>query len=906
MKKLFYLVLAAVLFVVGCSESFDDSKIWDKLDDHESRIAKLEELCKQMNTNISSLQTLVNALNQNDYITNVAPISKNGEEVGYTITFKSGKTITIYHDKDGLTPVVGVKLFNGDYHWTVDGEWLLDDNGNKIKAVGSDGTDGKDGITPQLKIEEGYWYISYDNGASWKQLGKATGEDGKDGQDGANGADGKDGDSFFQSVTQDDEYVYFTLADGTQITLAKEQVLEITFNTEECFVNGGESYEVTYTITGADADTKIAAMAHDNYTVKVVPTDYKSGKIVVTAPSADITESQVLVFVSKGTQTIMRVLYFVKGVLTISTDNVSLEYDDTTFEVKVTTNLDYTVHIPEEASSWLSVASTRAIREETLSFAVEENTTAERRSTIVELRNNGKTVQSIAVSQNVNPKYIPASNQIFYTSTNGKIVEPKTPSAFGAVIVSNTYANGVGVIVFDRNITTIGDWAFSGCSLTSITIPDSVTEIGDSAFFGCNSLTSITIPDSVTTIGDYAFQYCSSLTSVTIPDSVTTIGRYAFLKCSSLTTITIGDSVTEIESYAFEGCSSLTRITIPDSVTEIGRSAFFSCSSLTSVTIGDSVTTIGESAFSNCSNLTSITIPDSVTSIASYAFTNCSSLKSVNITDIAAWCSISFAESNNPLYYAPNLYLNGKLVTDLVIPDSVTTIGNYAFRNCSSLTSITIPDSVTTIGMDAFSGCKSLASVTIGDSVTTIGNQAFQYCSSLTSVSIGDSVTYIGEFAFDNCSSLTSITIPDSVTTIGRYAFLNCSSLTSIAIPDSVTTIEWGAFYGCSNLTSVTIPDSVTTIGNKAFHGCSSLTTAVIGSGVKSIGSSAFENCIFLNEIICKPTTPPTAVLYSGAWNAFKSIGTSPKIYVPVGSGDAYKAAKYWSDYASIIEEKAM
>lgn len=268
MKKLLFAVaLATTLALSSCSEAFDDSRIWDKLDeygesikDHEKRIAALEELCKQMNTNISSLQTLVNALEKRDYITSVAPVRKDGEVVGYTITFANSDTITIYHGedgkdgangKDGYTPQIGVmKDTDGIYYWTLDGEWLLDAKGNKIKAQGTDGqngtngnngtngSDGQDGITPRLKIENDYWYVSYDNGITWQQLGKATGEDGKDGQDGndgadgsdgADGEDGKDGDSIFKSVTQDDEYVYFNLSDGTMITLPKHDKENIQF-----------------------------------------------------------------------------------------------------------------------------------------------------------------------------------------------------------------------------------------------------------------------------------------------------------------------------------------------------------------------------------------------------------------------------------------------------------------------------------------------------------------------------------------------------------------------------------------------------------------------------------------------------------------------------------------------------
>ena len=233
-----------------------------------------------------------------------------------------------------------------------------------------------------------------------------------------------------------------------------------------------------------------------------------------------------------------------------------------------------------------------------------------------------------------------------------------------------------------ENTKIIYDLAFYCCSsLTSITIPDSVTWIGNNAFDNCSSLTSITIPDSVTWIGNNTFGYCSSLTSITIPNSVTSIGSYAFYNCSSLTSATIGNSVTWIGNNAFDNCSSLTSITIPDSVTSIGEDAFYNCSSLTSVTIGNSVTSIDRSAFYNCYSLTSVTIGNSVTSIGNYAFDNCSSL------------------------------------TSITIPNSVTSIERGAFYNCSSLTSITIPNSVTSIGNNAFYNCSSLATITFNGSI---------------------------------------------------------------------------------------------------------------------------------------------------------------------------------------------
>ena len=439
-------------------------------------------------------------------------------------------------------------------------------------------------------------------------------------------------------------------------------------------------------------------------------------------------------------------------------------------------------------------------------------------------------------------------------------------------------------VTIGNGVTSIGDHAFYKCSsLTSITIGDSVASIGDHAFYYCTSLTSITIPDSVTSIGSWAFSNCSSLTSITIPDSVTSIGSYAFSSCSSLTSITIGDGVTSIGDDAFSGCSSLTGVcisdiaawcaidfesdyanplryaknlylngslltdlVIPDSVASIGSHAFGYCTSLTSVTIGNSVTSIGDHAFAGCiitklifaegakavkpemvvckSTLQEVVIPDSVTSIGDDAFYQCNSLTGVYFSDIAAWCAINFESGYaNPLYYANNLYLNGNLVTNLVIPDSVTSIGDLAFLDCDSLSSVTIPDSVTSIGDHAFQACVNLSSVTIGNGVTSIGDYAFQQCDNLTGITIPDSVTNIGNDAFQACDNLSSVTIGNGVTSIGDYAFGGCDSLTSITIPDSVTSIGKYAFYYSANLTRITIGNGITNVKYCAFSGCSSL-----------------------------------------------------------------------------------
>ena len=477
-------------------------------------------------------------------------------------------------------------------------------------------------------------------------------------------------------------------------------------------------------------------------------------------------------------------------------------------------------------------------------------------------------------------------------------------------------------VTIPNSVTSIGEYAFEGCSsLTSVTIPNSVTSIGEYAFEGCSSLTSVTIPESVTSIGYAAFEDCSSLTSVTINsdaivnkqysqnsnlshifgsqvteyvigDNVKGIGKYAFRGCSSLTSVTIPNSVTSIGWDAFYGCSSLTSITIPNSVTSIGEYAFEGCSSLTSVTInsdaivnkaytfssnisnifgsqvteyiiGDNVKGIGDYAFYGCSSLTSVTISNSVTSIGGNTFDGCSSLTSVHITDIAAWCNIDFGDTSaNPLSSAHNLYLNGDLVKDLVIPNSVTSIGGAAFYGCSSLTSVTIPESVTSIGDWAFQDCSSLSSVTIPNSVTSIGSYAFEGCSSLTSVTIPNSVTSIGGSAFEGCSSLTSVTIPNSVTSIGHYAFEDCSKLISVTInSDAIVNKAYTSSSNISNIfgsqvTEYIIGDNVKGIGKSAFAYCSSLTSITIPESVTSIGEWAFSNCSSLTSINVNANNP--------------------------------------------------
>ncbi len=315
-------MICAVMCVGFTSCEYDDEALWKKTNELDTRIKALEEVCEQMNGNISALQTLVNALNNGYVVTSVTPFVSNNVELGYIITFSNNTSIIIYHGKngtngsdgadgtngkdgtdgvDGQTPIIGVKLdTDGVYYWTLNGDWLLDENGNKVKAQGSNGQDGadgtngqdgangtngqngQDGITPQLKIENGYWYVSTDNGATWTQLGKATGNK------------GEQGDSMLQSITQDDTNVYFTLADGTIITIAKQTggssgTLTVSFSQQKDIeINLGETVTINYTITGGGESPIIklfdSEIIEDGWTIELSQTTASTGTITVTCP----------------------------------------------------------------------------------------------------------------------------------------------------------------------------------------------------------------------------------------------------------------------------------------------------------------------------------------------------------------------------------------------------------------------------------------------------------------------------------------------------------------------------------------------------------------------------------------------------------------------------------------------
>lgn len=496
------------------------------------------------------------------------------------------------------------------------------------------------------------------------------------------------------------------------------------------------------------------------------------------------------------------------------------------------------------------------------------------------------------------------NNEIWYTSSDGKIVEPDRIDCFGTQLISNTYIDGKGILTFKSNVTKIGNLAFCHCNrLTSVFIPSGVTTIGEHAFSGCTNLASITIPDSVTNIGQWAFSDCTSLTNIIIPNSVTKIEESVFCRCESLISITIPNDLTTIGVDAFGGCCNLKSVTIPDTVTIIEDCAFGGCKNLTHVTLPSGITKIGSYAFSGCASLTEVVIPESVIEIGGNAFSNCKNLKKIRG---------KFAQDNGRC-----LIKDGKLIafapaelTQYTIPNNVTEIGDGVFADCKSFSSIIIPDSVVTIGYGAFSGCSSLKEISIPNSVTEIEFDAFRHCAGITNITIPNNVGWIGWSAFVGCNNLKEFkgkfATDDGRCLIccGRLLAFAPAELTQYTIPNNVIIIDHDVFSGCNNLASISIPNGVQKIENGAFKGCCNLNTITLPSSVTTIGNWSFQGCSNLKSIYIKAITPPilghSAFIYESEFLDDKILECM--IYVPRCSVDAYIHAERWSQYAFQIK----
>ena len=616
-------------------------------------------------------------------------------------------------------------------------------------------------------------------------------------------------------------------------------------------------------------------------------------------------------------RTVMVSLNCMQGQINIADNSINATSAGGTQEIKLTTNLDYTIEIPEDAQSWLSLApETRALREDTIVFEVTANEGMQRYTTVALKDEQGKILQTIIFRQlgtctevHVETKGELENELAGYDYAN--IESLKITGVLNDVdflFIYRMMPNLKNLDIAEVNITALPIQAFyKSTNVENLILPNTLITIGEEMFYQ-SKLKTVVIPANATTIGNSAFEQCASLISIDIPANVETIGTAVFWGCSSLTTVTFekGSQLKTIgggSSYyygAFSYCSSLTSIEIPASVETIKASAFKGCSSLATVTFenGSQLKTIGggsysSGAFSDCTALTSIEIPASVETIEAAAFKGCSSL-----------ATVTFENGSQLKTIGGGSYSSG------------------AFSDCTALTSIEIPASVETIEAAAFKDCSSLATVTFenGSQLKTIGGGnshsyyygAFSYCSSLTSIEIPASVETIKASAFKGCSSLATVTFENGsqLKTIGggypsSGTFADCTALTSIEIPASVETIEAAAFKGCSSLATVTFEkgSQLKTIGGGgssyygAFGQLKNLMTVDMSActQVKTIGESAFDGDSELRLFKIGTETPPTC-----GRDAFSGINPYSVLKVPSGCADAYKAKSGWNNFASI------
>ena len=412
-------------------------------------------------------------------------------------------------------------------------------------------------------------------------------------------------------------------------------------------------------------------------------------------------------------------------------------------------------------------------------------------------------------------------------------------------------------INFPAGLTTIGSWAFDDCvRLKSADLPDSVTTIGRYAFQNCKSLESFTYPKSFEDVtdadGDYAwegfiFKNCEKLTTVTVPEGVTEIPRRAFEGANYLKTVVLPSTLETIGDCAFLGCEAMTEVALPASLKTLGDSAFDDCTSLQKINFPAGLTTIGSWAFDDCVRLKSADLPDSVTTIGRYAFQNCKSLES--FTYPKSFEDVTDADGDYA--WEGFIFKNCEKLTTVTVPEGVTEIPRRAFEGANYLKTVVLPSTLETIGDCAFLGCEAMTEVALPASLKTLGDSAFDDCTSLQKVDFNDGLTTIGSWAFDDCMRLKSADLPDSVTTIGRYAFQNCKSLESFTYPKNFEGVkdangyfayEGGIFKDCEKLTTITVPEGITEIPKYAFEGANYLQTVVLPTTLESIGYSAFDD----------------------------------------------------------------
>ena len=687
MKKLLaFAALFAVVALTSCK--YDDDDLWNSVHGLENRVAKLEELCKQMNTNIASLQTIVTALQNNVYVTGTTPFMQDGKEIGYTITFSKGNPITIYHGKDGqdgqdgedgTTPTIGVKKdTDGVYYWTLNGEFIVVDGG-KIKAEGKDGTNGTNGTTPQFKIENDYWFISYDDGDTWTQLGKATGEDGKDGQDGVGG------DSMFSGVDYETstDYVIFTLSNGTQIKLPTWSAFEALQRLcNETNTNLSALQTIVTALQNNDYITSVDPLTEDGkvvgYTIKFA----KSNPIVIYNGKDGADGNTPVIGVKKDTDGIY---YWTLYGEFIVVDGQKIKAQGTDGNNGADGSDGVTPKLEIREGYWW------------ISYDNGTNWTQLGKAT----GEDGKDADSIKITQDENNVYFELTDGTVITiSKTGQSADPNViqfeDENVKKLCVAIWDTDGDHELSYDEaaKVTTLGATFKGNTEIQLFNELQHFTGLAalDDTFSGCSNLWRVTIPVNVETISTTTFNGCSQLK------------RVIFEKGSKLKLIAGSSGNNSKTGGTFSG-TALTSIEIPASVESIEACAFRNCTQLTAISFEENsmLKLIGggyyyssggwirKGAFCGCTSLNTIKIPANVETIEATAFTGCSTLHKVTF-ETGSQLKIIEGGNNSPNNEYFGAFSNLKALTtfDASACTQIEDIKDSAFWGDSNLTDVRI------------------------------------------------------------------------------------------------------------------------------------------------------------------------------------------------------------------------
>ena len=485
--------------------------------------------------------------------------------------------------------------------------------------------------------------------------------------------------------------------------------------------------------------------------------------------------------------------------------------------------------------------------------------------------------------------------------------------------------NGTPKPVFTYSLDDDGNATITGYTgnVSALVIPEEidghkVVKLGNGVFKKHQEIVSAQIPDSITSISASAFRDCSNLENVNLPKNLISIGNRAFFNCVSIRNIYIPKTLVEVDTYGwnwwypFEGCSNLEKVEFEEGITQI-PTGIFGDTGLKEAEIPDTVTSIGERSFADCANLEKVTFSKNLKSIGNRAFVRCTKIEKINLprnlteVDTYGWnwwypfagCSnLEKVEFEEGITQIPTGIFGDTGLKEVEIPDTVTSIGERsfadctklekiifsekietingrAFLGCSSLKSVSLPDSITSMDTEIFSGCTSLSSVKLPNKCVNITSSTFEGCTSLTEITLPDTVTTIQDHAFKNCTALKTINWSKSITDIQSYAFENCDALTKLDIPNTVTNIGTGAFYECGGFTDIAVPNSVKSLGSKVFENCDALTDVKLGTGITQIPTSCFEHCDALPSVVL-----PYRVSKVGD-NAFKNCVELTEITIP-------------------------